>query len=52
VSQGFDMVADHFIDCVLDGIACGAPLRHGLVVQEMMEGLLRSAVTGREVRWD
>jgi predicted dehydrogenase len=51
VSKGFDLVADHFVDTILDGIECQAPLRHGLIVQEMMEGLLRSAETGREVRW-
>jgi len=49
---GFDLVADHFIDCVLDGVPCKAPLRHGLIVQGMMEGLLRSAELGREIRWD
>ena len=49
---GFDLVADHFIECILDDVECKAPLRHGLIVQEMMEGLLRSAKTGREIRWD
>ncbi len=52
MSQGFDMVADHFVECILDGVVCEAPLRNGLIVQQMMEGLLRSAQTGREVRWD
>jgi predicted dehydrogenase len=46
----WDRIAAHFIECILDGVECQAPLRHGLVVQEMMEGLLRSAETGREVR--
>jgi len=50
--KGFGRVADHFIECVLDGVPCQAPLRHGLIVQEMMEGLLRSAELGKEVRWD
>jgi hypothetical protein len=27
-------------------------VRHGLIVQEMMEALLESAATGREVRLD
>ena len=48
----WDVIADHFISCILDGLPCEAPLRHGLMVQEMMEGLLRSAATGREVRLD
>ena len=50
--KGFDLVANHFIECILDGVPCEAPLRHGLIVQGMMEGLLRSAEIGREIRWD
>ena len=30
-------------------VPCQAPLRHGLIVQRMMEGVLRSAETGHEV---
>ncbi len=45
----WDNVAAHFIDCILDGVPCTAPLRHGLIVQEMMEALLTSAETGHEV---
>jgi predicted dehydrogenase len=52
INKPWDNIADHFIACILDGIECQAPLRHGLIVQEMMEGLLRSAETGREVRFD
>lgn len=48
--NAFDAIADHFIACILDGIPCEAPLRHGLVVQRMMEGLLESATLGHEVR--
>jgi predicted dehydrogenase len=48
----WDNIAAHFIECILDGAACQAPLRHGLIVQEMMEALLRSAEIGREVRLD
>ncbi|MGI6367083.1 MAG: Gfo/Idh/MocA family protein [Anaerolineae bacterium] len=47
--NSFDAVAAHFIACILDGVPCQAPLRHGLVVQRMMEGLLESAAQGREV---
>jgi predicted dehydrogenase len=46
----WDNIAEHFIACILDGIECQAPLRHGLIVQEMMEALLKSAETGQEVR--
>ena len=51
-SATWDSIADHFVACILDGVACKAPLRHGLIVQEMMEGLLRSAENGREQRLD
>ena len=51
-NKPWDHIADHFIACILDGVECQAPLRHGLIVQEMMEGLLHSAETGREVRLD
>ena len=48
--EAWDPIAGHFIGCILDGTPCEAPLRHGLLVQEMMEALLKSADTGREVR--
>lgn len=48
----WDNVAGHFIDSILNGTPCAAPLRHGWLVQRMMEGLLRSAETGREVRFE
>jgi predicted dehydrogenase len=47
--EGWDSIAAHFIACILDGVPCSAPLRHGLQVQLMMEALLRSAALGREV---
>jgi len=48
--EAWDAIAAHFIDCILDGKPCDAPLRHGWIVQEMMEALLQSAETGKEVR--
>lgn len=48
--EGWDNIAAHFIDCILDGEICSAPLRHGLQVQQMMEALLKSAAAGKEVR--
>jgi predicted dehydrogenase len=48
--EGFAGVAAHFIACVLDGVPCEAPLRHGLTVQRMLEGVLHSAEKGEEVR--
>jgi predicted dehydrogenase len=46
----WETLAEHFCDCIIDGVACQAPLRHGLIVQEMMEALLESAEAGKEVR--
>jgi predicted dehydrogenase len=48
--SAWDAIAEHFIACILDGVTCEAPLRHGLIVQEMMEALLESAEAGEEVR--
>lgn len=45
----WELIASHFIECILDGVPCQAPLRHGLIVQEMLEGLLQSAETGTAV---
>jgi predicted dehydrogenase len=43
-------IADHFVECILDGVQCTAPLRHGMIVQEMLEAVLASAARGKEVR--
>jgi predicted dehydrogenase len=48
----WDSIASHFLDCILNKVSCAAPLRHGLIVQRMMEALLESARTGAEVRLD
>jgi len=37
------------IECILDGKECTVPLRHRLIVQQMMEDFLESAETGKEV---
>ncbi len=42
----------HFVDCVRNGVACKAPLRHGLIVQQMMEAMLESGETGDVVYLD
>jgi len=49
-SSSWENIAAHFIECILDGAQCAAPLRHGLQVQQMMEAVLKSADDGREVR--
>jgi len=45
-------ILGHFMDCILDGAPCEAPLRHGYMVQTMMEAMLESAATGQEIRFD
>jgi len=45
----WDSMASHFLDCIIEGTPCAAPLRHGLMVQRMMEALLKSASSGSEV---
>lgn len=42
-------ITTHFVESILDGTPCQAPLRHGMIVQEMMEAILESGETGREV---
>jgi len=46
----WERIAEHFLACIVDDVKCQAPLRHGLIVQEILEALLKSARTGREVR--
>lgn len=48
--EAWDNIAAHFVECILDGKECGAPLSHGLAVQEMLEAMLKSAELGREVK--
>lgn len=50
--EGFDNVAADFVNAILDGTECHAPLRHGLIVQQMMEAVLESGKIGREIRFD
>lgn len=48
--NAWDNIAAHFIDTILDETPCSAPLRHGMIVQELLEALLKSATTGKEVK--
>ena len=48
----WDNVAGHYVDCILDGVTCLSPLRHGLYVQAMLEAVLESGRVGREVVMD
>ena len=50
--QGFNLMAEEFIAGVLDGGEVRAPLRHGLVVQQMIEAILKSGETGQEIAID
>ena len=45
----YESIAGHFIECILDGKKCVAPLRQGLQVQQMLEALLASADADREL---
>jgi predicted dehydrogenase len=47
--EAFDRIANHFIASILDGEPCKAPLRDGLIVQQMMEAVLNSVETGQPV---
>jgi predicted dehydrogenase len=49
-AEVWTLIAEHFAAAILDGVPCEMPLRHGLIVQEMMEALLESGVRGGEVR--
>ena len=48
-SLSFERVAEYFISSILDGTPCQVPLRHGLVVQRMMEAVLKSAESGKPI---
>ena len=48
----WEVMTTHFLDCIIDGVPCEAPLRHGLIVQAMLEAVLESGATGREVTFD
>ena len=42
----------HFIDCVQTGKPSMSPGLHGLLVQQILDGVYQSAETGEEVRYD
>lgn len=50
--NSFENIINHFVDCIIDDVECAAPIRHGYIVQTMMEAMLRSAELGQEVSWD
>lgn len=47
--DGFREEIDHFVDCILHGEACLAPAEDGITAMEIIDGIYRSAATGREV---
>ena len=47
--NGFRYKMEHFIDCVRTRKPSEAPGEHGLLVQQILNGIYRSAETGREV---
>ena len=52
INQSIGLLLIDLDNCILDGVACEAPLQHGLVVQKMMEGLLHSAEIGKPVSFE
>lgn len=48
----WENMAEHFVACILDGVPCEAPLRHGLIVQAMLEAVLESGAKGAEIRFE
>ncbi|MBN2450755.1 MAG: Gfo/Idh/MocA family oxidoreductase [Lentisphaeria bacterium] len=52
VPNGWTNIASHYLDCIVDKTPCMAPLRHGLMVQAMLEAVLESGRTGQEVLLD
>jgi predicted dehydrogenase len=48
--SAWDNIAEHFISCILDSTTCDAPFNHGWQIQQMLEAVLESARTGKEVR--
>ncbi|MBA3946082.1 MAG: Gfo/Idh/MocA family oxidoreductase [Herpetosiphonaceae bacterium] len=46
----WEHMANHFVECILDDVPCESPLRHGMIVQEMLEAVLDSGATGQEIR--
>ncbi len=45
----YEMEIDHFIDCVRTGKKPNSPLEHGLMVQQILQGIYDSAKTGKEI---
>jgi hypothetical protein len=48
----WEHMASHFVDCIIDGVECEDPLRHGMIVQSMLEAVLESGASGREIRFE
>ena len=42
----------NWVDCILTGETSNAPAEHGLMVQQILDGVYASAETGKEVRFD
>ncbi len=48
-TNGFQYKLRHFVDCVQTRNPSEAPGEHGVLVQQILNGIYRSAETGREV---
>ncbi|MCL2508858.1 MAG: Gfo/Idh/MocA family oxidoreductase [Oscillospiraceae bacterium] len=45
----FEQEMDHFVDCVLNGTECIAPMQDGYDIMRILDGIYESARTGHEV---
>ena len=50
--DGFTRKMRNWIDCIKTGETSMAPAEHGLMVQQILDGVYKSAETGAEVRFD
>ena len=51
-TDGFTEKMKNWIHCIRTGDEPNAPAEHGLRVQQILDGVYRSAESGREVRYD
>jgi len=48
--DSFEYKMRHFVECIRNGTKCQAPGKDGWMVQKMLDGIYRSAETGKEVK--
>lgn len=48
----FENEINHFVDCIMNGTPCRAPMEEGVVLMKILDGIYESARTGHEVILD